>query len=243
MAVASGQYTDLVSALATHRSRASERALAEAVDACEALRLRAVAAADRHLEAATAAGDYEALRESLTAHRELASEAVVASAVRVRDRLKEGKRKESQRLRKMHAGAMGALGRLEALNSAEVGSAEAAAAHASELKVGASRPQPYPHPTLPCDPIALPPALAIPPSPLPAALLLQAGIAAARGHEGVLPVLDEAMGVACSRLDELEVRHEPWPWTRAPNLNSDPGPNPSPDPGLLAVTLPQTLAR
>ena len=55
------------------------------------------AAADEALRKAMDAGEYEALSRGLEAHRRLASEALVAEACTMRDRLREKRKKESQK--------------------------------------------------------------------------------------------------------------------------------------------------
>ena len=75
------------------------------------------AVADEALRLSVAGGEYEALARSLEEHSQHASEAVLAEARAARNRLKERRKKESIRLRKQHAGAMGALQQLHGLST------------------------------------------------------------------------------------------------------------------------------
>jgi hypothetical protein len=75
------------------------------------------AVADEALRLLIAGGEYETLARSLDEHSQHASEAVLAEARTARDRLKERRKKESVRLRKQHAGAMGALQQLHGLST------------------------------------------------------------------------------------------------------------------------------
>ncbi|EOD05470.1 hypothetical protein EMIHUDRAFT_97349 [Emiliania huxleyi CCMP1516] len=77
----------------------------------------AIAAADEALQQAVAAGSYEGLASALEACSGLASPAVLAAARRARDKLKEARKRESQRLRKAHGAAMGALKSLDTADS------------------------------------------------------------------------------------------------------------------------------
>jgi interleukin-1 receptor-associated kinase 1 len=74
------------------------------------------ARADEALKHAMAGGDSDALARALEAHRNMASEEVLQKARVERDRLAKMRKKESQRLRKAHAGAMSALPQLQALD-------------------------------------------------------------------------------------------------------------------------------
>ena len=64
-----------------------------------------------------AGGELEALARSLEEHSKHASEAALVEARAARDRLKERRKKQSVRLRKQHAGAMGALQQLQGLST------------------------------------------------------------------------------------------------------------------------------
>ena len=75
------------------------------------------AVADEALRLSVAGGEYEALARSLEEHGQHASEAVLAEARAAKNRLKERRKKESIRLRKQHAGAMGALQQLHGLST------------------------------------------------------------------------------------------------------------------------------
>ena len=96
------------------------------------------AAADEGLRSAMAAGDYDTLSRSLEAHRAAASEVTLQEARAERDRLAKKRKKESQRLRKAHAGAMSALPELQALGETSDANTlrkgvEAAASHVGVL--------------------------------------------------------------------------------------------------------------
>ena len=73
-------------------------------------------AADEALRRTMAGGDADALARALEAFRSMASEQVLNEARADRDRLAKKRKKESQRLRKVHAGAMSALPQLQALD-------------------------------------------------------------------------------------------------------------------------------
>ena len=95
-------------------------------------------AADEALQCAMAGGDYEILSRALEAHRGAANEVALQQARAERDRLAKKRKKESQRLRKAHAGAMSSLPELQALSKAGDASAlrkgvEAAASHLGVL--------------------------------------------------------------------------------------------------------------
>ena len=59
-----------------------------------------------------------------------------AQACRARDRLKEKRKKESQRLRRAHAGAMGAMGALQTLDATADAGALRAGIAAATVHVG-----------------------------------------------------------------------------------------------------------
>jgi len=94
----------------------------------------AIAAADEALQQAVAAGSYEGVASALEACSGLASPAVLAAARRARDKLKEARRRDSQRLRKAHGAAMGAL---KSLDTADSPSALRAGIAAARPHVGA----------------------------------------------------------------------------------------------------------
>ena len=75
-----------------------------------------IAVHDIALRRAVAAGDLEGLSAALEKHRMCASEVVVAEARAAREKLKERRKKQSQKQRRAHAGAMGALARLHDLS-------------------------------------------------------------------------------------------------------------------------------
>ena len=107
-------------------------------DQLEELTAQARVQADEALGQAALGGDCDALSHALETHRGAASEAAVQEARMVRDKLAKARKKESQRLRKAHAGAMSALPQLQVLG--EGGNAEAlreglqsAASHAGVL--------------------------------------------------------------------------------------------------------------
>ena len=81
-----------------------------------------------------AAGSYEGVASALEACSGLASPAVLAAARRARDKLKEARRRDSQRLRKAHGAAMGAL---KSLDTADSPSALRAGIAAARPHVGA----------------------------------------------------------------------------------------------------------
>ena len=93
----------------------------------------AIAAADEALQQAVAAGLYDGLARTLEACSGLASPAVLAAARRARDKLKEARRRDSQRLRKAHGAAMGAL---KSLDTADSPSALRAGIAAAKAHVG-----------------------------------------------------------------------------------------------------------
>ncbi|EOD29458.1 hypothetical protein EMIHUDRAFT_468558 [Emiliania huxleyi CCMP1516] len=93
----------------------------------------AIAAADEALQQAVAAGSYEGMASALEACSGLASPAVLAAARRARDKLKEARKRDSQRLRKAHGAAMGAL---KSLDTAEGPSALRAGIAAAKAHVG-----------------------------------------------------------------------------------------------------------
>ena len=100
--------------------------------------MEARVAADEALRCAMAVGDYDVLSRALEAHRGAANEVALQQARAERDRLAKKRKKESQRLRKAHAGAMSSLPELQALSKAGVASAlrkgvEAAASHLGVL--------------------------------------------------------------------------------------------------------------
>jgi hypothetical protein len=72
-----------------------------------------ISAADDALRAAMADGAYEAVSAALEAHRATASEAVIGEARVMRDKLRERRKKQSQKQRRAHAGAMQALATLQ----------------------------------------------------------------------------------------------------------------------------------
>jgi len=86
--------------------------------------------ADSALEGAMQGGELEALSAALDAHRDAASEAVVVEARKLRDRLKERRKRETQKQRRAHAAAMKQLQDTEDL-LAVVAGVEAAAAEAA----------------------------------------------------------------------------------------------------------------
>jgi hypothetical protein len=94
------------------------------------------AASDAALRDAMAAGELEGLSAALEVHRLLASEDVLKETRSLRDRLKERRKQKSQRQRRSHAGAMGALSQLQGC-AAEAEALRAgiavAEAHAGEL--------------------------------------------------------------------------------------------------------------
>ena len=72
-----------------------------------------VAAADNALQDVVGIGEHGALVQAIDAHHLVASETALAEARQARDRLKARRKKESQKLRCAHAGAMGALRQLQ----------------------------------------------------------------------------------------------------------------------------------
>jgi len=93
-------------------------------------------ASDAALRDAITAGEFEGLSAALEVHRALASEEVLREARTLRDRLKERRKQKSQRQRRLHAGAMEALTRLQGCATdadALLAGITAAEAHAGEL--------------------------------------------------------------------------------------------------------------